>query len=445
MSDDPKHSSSTADPNSDAGGQSAGVRRADDLVEQGLQRYGRGDLTGAMAEWEHALALRPTHELAREYIEYVKSNFDLLSAQLQRTPHGQESESTGANFHLDGGSKPRPLRVGQGAIDGGTGWTIGDECVTPLPPPPVGLASFEDLPEELGAVDDALIDLGSGRNLPHVLALDGEDELTVPGGSNEPIYLELPRLSEDAISGLDASPASRFPPPEDENDEDMTVEYGIVRAITKDMQERFPASVAFGEDSDLPELDGERTVERGAFSAVRSTDSSEPLDRDTTEQALDIEQLTPQDAALWIQAGLDANAPKDESPNERSRRRITGLIQAAVVADSEDKQERAVFLLGRALDEDPESVVAQKIIHSESEQIERLYKKLFGEMNQAPVSAIPLHSLSKHSMDSRVAFLLSRIDGSLSFDEILDISGMPKLETCRYLAEMLVKGILKVP
>ena len=43
----------------------------------------------------------------------------------------------------------------------------------------------------------------------------------------------------------------------------------------------------------------------------------------------------------------------------------------------------------------------------------------------------------------RAAFLLSRVDGTLSLDEILDVSGMPRLEAYRYLCQLFLRGILR--
>jgi hypothetical protein len=57
---------------------------------------------------------------------------------------------------------------------------------------------------------------------------------------------------------------------------------------------------------------------------------------------------------------------------------------------------------------------------------------------------MPMHELPREQIDNRAAFLLSRIDGNLSFEEILDVSGMPKLETVRHLARLIARGILTI-
>ena len=52
--------------------------------------------------------------------------------------------------------------------------------------------------------------------------------------------------------------------------------------------------------------------------------------------------------------------------------------------------------------------------------------------------------LATAELDSRSAFLLSRVDGNLTFEEILDVAGMTRLEAFRYLARLLLRGILEV-
>ncbi len=61
----------------------AAAERADHLLERGLELYRSGDLLGALAEWEALLAVDPDHERARQYVDYVRANFDALEAQFE--------------------------------------------------------------------------------------------------------------------------------------------------------------------------------------------------------------------------------------------------------------------------------------------------------------------------------------------------------------------------
>ena len=48
----------------------------------------------------------------------------------------------------------------------------------------------------------------------------------------------------------------------------------------------------------------------------------------------------------------------------------------------------------------------------------------------------------QRALDSHAAFLLSRVDGMLTIDDLMTVSGMPMLETHRHLCNLLRQGIL---
>jgi hypothetical protein len=53
---------------------------------------------------------------------------------------------------------------------------------------------------------------------------------------------------------------------------------------------------------------------------------------------------------------------------------------------------------------------------------------------------VPRHGSNVPDLDPRAAFLLSRIDGSISIDDLLEVSGMPRLEAMRVLALLIRHG-----
>jgi len=44
--------------------------------------------------------------------------------------------------------------------------------------------------------------------------------------------------------------------------------------------------------------------------------------------------------------------------------------------------------------------------------------------------------------DHRAGFIVSQVDGSLSFEDICDLSGMTRLETLRTLVQLLEAGVI---
>ncbi|MCD6498720.1 MAG: hypothetical protein J7M25_10550 [Deltaproteobacteria bacterium] len=67
-----------------------------------------------------------------------------------------------------------------------------------------------------------------------------------------------------------------------------------------------------------------------------------------------------------------------------------------------------------------------------------------GGVDAIPIVVATPEALTTSGIDHRAAFLLTRIDGNLTVDEILVISGMSRLETVRTLWNMLSEGLVEI-
>jgi hypothetical protein len=158
----------------------------------------------------------------------------------------------------------------------------------------------------------------------------------------------------------------------------------------------------------------------------------------------DIPGIDPIDArGAEILEDIDRNAPVSETREDRTRRRITALLERATEWGHSSELERAVTAVDLALSEDPNSALAQKLIHRNRDTIMNAFQGFLGDLQRSPSLARPLHELGSAPISPRAAFLLSRVDGTLSLDEILDVSGMPRLEAYRYLCQLFLRGILR--
>jgi len=148
--------------------------------------------------------------------------------------------------------------------------------------------------------------------------------------------------------------------------------------------------------------------------------------------------------AQSILSDLERDPPADEARDDHIRRRVSGLIKRGELESRLGQHTTAVVALELALDESPDSAVAQKVVHRHKDLLYDIYQNYLGDMSAIPALALPIHELAKQDLDNRAAFLLSRVDGSLSFEEVLDVSGMTRLESFRHLCKMLLRGILEV-
>jgi hypothetical protein len=67
-----------------------------------------------------------------------------------------------------------------------------------------------------------------------------------------------------------------------------------------------------------------------------------------------------------------------------------------------------------------------------------------GDLKRVPTLKLRMAELMKLSLDPRAGFLLSRIDGSLSFEALFSVSGMSRLDTLRVLAQLLDQDIIAI-
>lgn len=140
---------------------------------------------------------------------------------------------------------------------------------------------------------------------------------------------------------------------------------------------------------------------------------------------------------------VDEGVSENEAKDDRTRRRITMLLERATEWSKGTDLDRAVAAVDLALSEDPNSALAQKLIHRNRDAIMGVFQSFLGDLNREPILARPLHELGAAPIGPRAAFLLSRVDGTLSLDEVLDVSGMPRLEAYRYLCQLFLRGILR--
>lgn len=148
---------------------------------------------------------------------------------------------------------------------------------------------------------------------------------------------------------------------------------------------------------------------------------------------------------LWhmLSAEVDQGASAAESEDEEHERRMTALFQIAEQAHKRGDLPCAVVALEIAVSDDPDSVLAQKLIQLNRELMCRVYIGYLGDTGAVPSLAVPMSELAQYKLDSRAMFMLSRLDGMMSYAELLDVSGMPAHEALRYLATMLLRGVVK--
>jgi hypothetical protein len=94
------------------------------------------------------------------------------------------------------------------------------------------------------------------------------------------------------------------------------------------------------------------------------------------------------------------------------------------------------------LAEDPSNLEAAECGENCRSVLERMYVAKLAPLDRAPQVVVPRAQMRWLSIDHRAGFVLSLIDGSVSVETILDLSGMPRLDALRILHELVQQKVV---
>lgn len=462
------------------------AERASEALEKGIEFYGRGELDAALGEWERALALDPACSQAEEYAAYVRANYDALRAQqaeagvtsdAEAPPMADVDDDEATEFASEASLSLQAQERALAARDEFVKVDSGELPMVSIDPKKGGLAAG-------GATSaDFDLDLGGGGSLglagPGTMAaiksksaederktadaeaktpLDDEDwsDLLATPGPPKPVaaapHPAAPALSTKTPPG--PFPAAKLP---------------AAPSAPAAIQPR--ATIAFGSAGApiLPGPGGRFPTSPGVREAMNSVEPSSPsLDLDD-DDPLDL-GMPPPPSDLRVEAapsrtldeGLlaayddafdDAPAPRANLSAQRAHAAVPPRAMTATqVATLVDLARGAVARGDRsgALKAAKAAVLSARETPTgmdprAAETLSDALLGFLGGLDRTPLVAVPLHEITRTgSLDHRTGFLLSRIDGMLTYEDILDVSGMPRLDATLVLVDLLERGYIEV-
>jgi hypothetical protein len=154
--------------------------------------------------------------------------------------------------------------------------------------------------------------------------------------------------------------------------------------------------------------------------------ANEASNLELAKDALDLVAQHGQQAPTPMPVSPDANPAETYDPvGEMADRFSLGDYSGSlVIAES-------------LLSDDPRHDEAKKYADNCRGILEQMYTARLGPLDRVPFVAVPLEQLRWLSIDHRAGFVLSHVDGVSSLEQILDVSGMPLLDTLRILYELV--------
>ena len=389
------------------------------LLDGGLARYGKGDLLGALGEWEQALALDPTAERVLEYVRYVRENFEALDRAWQ-SAREVEDEASAAGVPIPEGGDEGSVEYDSIEVERPTdGWDLSDVAA------PSGPNDAGDAGVHPGAPFDSLqLEVDGGFPLAADDHVPGpESGAPAALGRHRAVVTIAPRARMASLAGKQA------PADEDPADAASTSARPAREQVAR-LEDDFP-----GLDGPAsPEVDVPEEPKTGLIRPARVIHDDAAI---TAER--DVEQV------IVAPARASAGRQRTVSDEERERigERITSLLEMAREFSERNDHVAAVEAAEAAAAEDPQGLVGPVLLHRHRDLLMQIYEGHIGAMTQVPLVAVPLHTISTSQLDHRAGFLLSRIDGMLTYEDILDISGMPRLDAYRLLSGLLRRGLIE--
>ena len=469
------------------------AERATARIEQGIARYAAGDIAASALEFEEALRLCPGHELALRYLGWVRA---LQAGRQSLGPQAAEVSGPESELHspfdvpapldqdtlaalndaleqTDPGPMPSAMREHGVAIEPeravsaaarealeALDWSISSSAIPK--PATAGLLPATTAPATPGAVARAWRDEPSARRSSSTLL--GLSPTTgpklIPPALREPQFddSESSRTSTRPWSKplqVDAPPTLRNAPPLDVPEltdeqlqqlvsfEEVEVSGGHLDIDADpeslDYPPRRPSDDGLDE---LPTLTPLLTVEERAFLDTppsRSRSVSRPIHNQRLEVPEDVLELPPPPEPPRAISGTLTPRPKRAGvdTNQTAALEPVPTVQAAL--DAEDPT--------AAFDAAEEFVtqftgagggLAAPRCRPQHWLLERAYELYVGSMD-----AIVGFGKPSPDLDPRLAFFLSRVDGTSTAEELIEVSGMSRLEAMRTLALLLRRGVLR--
>lgn len=196
--------------------------------------------------------------------------------------------------------------------------------------------------------------------------------------------------------------------------------------------------------------------ERLAQQMMRSLEGPRPSEEASGPRASPRLELDPDPAASTALELADNNAPPELRRPSKAGQEL-GLTSSlpsssdsqAARQDMKDRYATGDFTGSLAIAEtilkdSPEDKDALKYANSCREVLTDMYTARLGSLTQRVTVAIPGNEIRWLSLDHRAGFLLSLVDGQLTIEEILDVSGMPRLDALRIVYTLLEQRVISL-
>ena len=149
-------------------------------------------------------------------------------------------------------------------------------------------------------------------------------------------------------------------------------------------------------------------------------------------------------------ASLDPRDPVLElSLDEPGPERAFKEPEAGAIGDMKDRYAMgdfsgALVIAESIIENNPDDLEAPRYAQSCRDVLTQMYSARLGALDQIVAVAVPSDQIRWLTLDHRAGFLLSLIDGGSTVEQILDISGMTRLDALRIMYQLLDQRVISL-
>lgn len=154
------------------------------------------------------------------------------------------------------------------------------------------------------------------------------------------------------------------------------------------------------------------------------------LDLDAVADKSDLRPLVPEGAGPQE---ASSTAPKSD---------VEVWLSAAKELFSLGDFSGSLELIEKILQLDPDHGEARDYLRQNEATLVSMYESKLGSLARIPRLAIKPEEVMWLNLDHRAGFLLAQIDGTVDFDSLFALSGLPRLDTARILANLIADGVI---
>ena len=459
---------------------------AQTLMEEGLKLFSKGRLDHALQQWHAALAVDPKLMRAQEYIDYVTENRAALEQSFDSDGSAAVESDGDIEVDLDdledgsfGSGKSDPVHsdvtrkahslASLERTAAGLGSEAPKDSMAAKPLAPLGIPDDDVTPRmDLAAmlVDEASQEVAAAQqdrvrkrrvtpqSLSAVPAVGAGTVDSFDQGDRTPVR-NVNSLSPEAALG---DPIS---------DQELDADAVTPSSISRDRVPVARAEKPSWSSVEAVSKSGEAEFTRAAESTSTELDFS-MMSTDVLA-TVDEEGVAHEDLAAEVQealrtSGFDVDPdrevktkPEASLPETDASSRSDAITQPPELEGGEDPDsmlegaqelhdqgtfEGSMWLCERILQADPKHAAAKILLDRNTDVLLKQYEQKLEDLEYVPQVGISHEQIVWHKLDHRAGFLLSRIDGMLTYEEILDICGMPRFEACRILAQLKEEGVI---